>query len=357
MALFKQKTSENWWISVYRKGQPRKYVPTGTPDREKAEAIEKLVLSSYRGNLERDRLIAALDSLMGWDAVDGLPISELWSTYLKTKPRAGEHTINQRRLICEKLVAYLADHHPATLMLNEVTPQHAQAFSDWVLNEKGGAGKTHNNRMSNIATVFGAIVVRANLRNNPFGFLEKLDESDSRSGRPFSADEQRRIFERCAVVGNDWLAICTLAKYSGLRLIDMAFLAWDQVEDDVIDLTPSKTKRHGIKVRIPLHPNVRKELRLLGRKGDYVFPVLAERYSTTSPKSQFMEEIIRPLGIDMDGAKVSFHCWRHTFRTMLAAAKVPQEVAMKLGGWTNQSTAEVYNHDFTQLEAAIGGLE
>jgi len=30
---------------------------------------------------------------------------------------------------------------------------------------------------------------------------------------------------------------------------------------------------------------------------------------------------------------------------------------MKLGGWTNESTAEIYNHDFTQLQAAIQALD
>jgi hypothetical protein len=30
---------------------------------------------------------------------------------------------------------------------------------------------------------------------------------------------------------------------------------------------------------------------------------------------------------------------------------------MKLGGWTTQSTAEIYNHDFSQLAAAINSLD
>jgi hypothetical protein len=30
---------------------------------------------------------------------------------------------------------------------------------------------------------------------------------------------------------------------------------------------------------------------------------------------------------------------------------------MKLGGWTEQSTAEIYNHDFTQMTAAINALD
>lgn len=357
MALFKQKTSVNWWISIYQKGKPRKYIPTGTPDREKAEAMERLVKSALKGNMARERLFAAIDSLMSWDVVEGLPVSELWPTYEKKRPEAGEHTIKQRRRICKLFVEWLGEYYPATRLLNEVTPQQAQDFSDWVLEAKGGRGKTHNNRMGHIKTVFKAIVVRANLQNNPFGFLEKVSQSDSISGRAFTEEEQRLIFERCTVAGNDWLAICVLAKYSGLRLIDIAHLNWGEIGENLIELMPSKTKRHGIRVRIPLHPKVRKELRLLNRLGEAVFPVLADRYQQAVPDSGFMEEVLGHIEIDRSGSKISFHCWRHTFRTMMAAAQVPQDVAMKLGGWSNESTAEIYNHDFTQLEAAIGALE
>ena len=166
MALFKQKTSKNWWISIYRKGQSRKYIPTGTPDREKAEVMERLIQSALKGNVPRERLFAAVDSLMGWDVADGLPIAELWPTYEKTRPAAGDHTVKQRRGICKLFVEWLGESHPSTRLLNEVTPQQAQDFSDWVLETKGGRGKTHNNRMGHIKTVFKAIVVRANLQND-----------------------------------------------------------------------------------------------------------------------------------------------------------------------------------------------
>jgi len=55
------------------------------------------------------------------------------------------------------------------------------------------------------------------------------------------------------------------------------------------------------------------------------------------------------------GEVVSFHSWRHTFRTMLSRAGVPKETAQRLGGWTTD-VSERYNHDVATLAAAIASL-
>jgi integrase len=361
MALVKQAGSRNWWISIYMgKGKKRKYIPTSTDDRGEAEALEKLVVAAYKGNMERERFIAAVDSMMGWETVKGIPVQELWETYLKTKPTAGSHTINVRRRLCLDFVAWIEEERPVIRRLDEITPQVATAFTDWLLEQRGGKGKSQNNRVSHMRTVFKKVYVRAGLLSNPFDGVETVPEDDSVSGRPFTAKEQKLIFERCAAAGNDWLPVCLLAKYSGLRLKDIALLKWKQVKDDYIDLTPAKTRKHGIRVRIPMHREVKREFRLMKRKGEYVFRVLAGRYvDSDRSESGFVEEVLDHIKIDRESAHVTFHCWRHTFRTMMAAADVPKDIAMKLGGWTHEKTEEMYNHfdNYAELERAINSLE
>lgn len=46
MAVFKPTDSNNWWLSIYQPGGKRKYIPTGTPDKEIAVAIEANVLKA-----------------------------------------------------------------------------------------------------------------------------------------------------------------------------------------------------------------------------------------------------------------------------------------------------------------------
>lgn len=361
MAVFKPTDSNNWWLSIYQPGGKRKYIPTGTPDKEIAVAIEAQVKSAMKGNLPRSRLIAAIDSLMGWhdESFAGLPVGSIWETYLLTKPRAGKDTINRRRRVTAKLIKWLPEYAPQVQRIHEITPQVAQSFVDWLERENGGKGKTINNRIGNLSAVFNAIVVRAGLDNNPFSFVAKADQSDSISGRAFTEDEIKALMKAGKKLGKNWNEMALLGMYTGMRLTEIANLTWEQVQGDVIDLIPSKTERHGIRVLIPLHSKVVSALaaiRPAPAKGP-VFPWIYEYYQKPGNRFERYPTVIKEAGIDPKGALLTFHCWRHTFRTRLAAAEVPQEVAMKLGGWTNESTAEIYNHDLTQLRTAINALD
>jgi integrase len=62
----------------------------------------------------------------------------------------------------------------------------------------------------------------------------------------------------------------------------------------------------------------------------------------------------------LDTAKVtgggySFHSWRHTFRTRLSEAGVSDDLAKRLGGWTEDATAARYDHAerVEELRAAV----
>jgi integrase len=364
MGIFLQKGSRNWWISIYRDGR-RRYVPTGTPDRDRALAVEALVRSAMGGNVARDKLFAAIDALMGWDAVSGVPIAGLWEVYLQTSPEVKGHTLDLRRKLVDRFVGWADEAWPSVRCLHEVTPQMAYAFSDWLWNELGGKGKTQNNRIGNVKAVFSAVVVRAGMESNPFSFVKKVPQVDSVHGRAFSAAEQVAIFERCRVVGNEWFEVSMVALYSGLRLVDLAALRWGDIdfEGGFLEVIPSKTRRHGVRVRIPLHVRIADLLMDLragtrpARTDAPVFGVLHERYAGGQHRSGYMQEVLDAVELDRADARISFHCWRHTFRTNLAAAGVSQEVAMQLGGWTDEKTAQIYNHDFSGARRAIAALD
>lgn len=44
------------------------------------------------------------------------------------------------------------------------------------------------------------------------------------------------------------------------------------------------------------------------------------------------------------GEGYTFHSWRHTFRTRLSEAGVADDTAKRLGGWTEDATAALYDH-------------
>lgn len=363
MSIHKPKTSRFWQISIYMgRGQPRRRIPTGTEDKAEALAQEALVKASLRGRMDRERFIEAVDALMGWNEQQGVPVDQIWTTYQKTEPKVSDHTLKIRRLLCAKLSKWLAEERPKIKGIHQIEPQTAIAFADWMRETDGGRGKTQNTKVGHLRTVFKQIYARAGMSMNPFDGVANVSQDDSLSGRPFTAEEQTTIFNRCAAAGNDWLAICTVAKYTGLRLKDIATMTWDMVNisDRHFDITPAKTKKHGIRVLVPIHPAVWKELAALGvPTTKALFPVLYKRYQDKNPDSLFGDEVLNHCGIETKGAHISFHCWRHTFATALSKAKVDKETRKKLGGWTQDSTAELYDHhqDINALTTAINSLE
>ena len=57
----------------------------------------------------------------------------------------------------------------------------------------------------------------------------------------------------------------------------------------------------------------------------------------------------------VDTEAPTFHSWRHTFRTRLSEAGVSDDLAKRLGGWTEDTTAARYDHAerVEELRAAV----
>jgi len=183
--------------------------------------------------------------------------------------------------------------------------------------------------------------------------------SEGQHGRAFSPQEEQAILAAAVDVGHDWHAISLMARYSGLRYGDVAKLQWEAVDIDAgrLRLKPSKTARHGIELGLPLHPTLVKML--MDRPRDpsgYVFPEHARHYGRAYRKFPF-SEVLEAAKIATKGAVLTFHCWRHTFRTRLSEAGVSQEIAMALGGWTRPETAGLYSHDWQALDKAVQSLK
>jgi integrase len=77
---------------------------------------------------------------------------------------------------------------------------------------------------------------------------------------------------------------------------------------------------------------------------DNVLPLHADYY----PDPQFsggpgkFAEVLKEA--KLDGKGYTFHSWRHTFRTRLSEAGVSDDLAKRLGGWTENATAARYDH-------------
>jgi integrase len=308
--------------------------------------------AAHGQTLNREHLIEQIDLLLGTKR-GGLLLSEAWKIYAEApESRAGAETMRKRRVDFQRLLLWMARHFPKAQYLHEVSRDMAVAFADEE-QRRGNRGKTWTNTRGNLVTIWNSMAVRAGLEENVWKLLPAGNSADSQSGRAFTLKEEQQILDECRRFGKEWFEVSLVARYTGLRFKDIVFLKWEQIQPDRITLEPSKTRRHGIKVSLPLHPYLAEMLSNIPRVSEWVFPWQRGRYKSSQRRTEF-GQILEAAGVK-DGGRLSFHCWRHTFRTRLAEAGVSKDLAQKLGGWTSE-ISELYNHDFEGLAKAIRSL-
>lgn len=108
-----------------------------------------------------------------------------------------------------------------------------------------------------------------------------------------------------------------IARYTGLRLTDVKGLKWSQVDlkQRTISLAPVKTKRHGIFVKIPIHPKLAAVLAerssAINAGEEYVLPERARHSGKKFFKGDMaFSKILERAGVvEPEGSeyKLSFH--------------------------------------------------
>lgn len=361
MGVYKQQGSKYWWINIYRgKDLPRLQVSSGTENKADAQAIEAILKTAHTGNSKRDGLISAIDTLIGTeDRRTGIPIVSIASTYTKL-PDLGIATLSLKRHegYIKHLSEFLGEHWPSFTYMHQISREAIIAYADHLRSECK-TGKTYNNRRGTVVTVFGKLMVRAGLSENVAELMPTAKKGDSKSGRSFTRTEEKRVFKAARTFGFDWYEVSLVSRYTGLRYGDVAKLRPENIVSRTIQITPSKTEHHKIVVVIPLHQKLVDMFASRDLSSEWIFPghAMPSRKTKTSSNVHSFGKILEAAEIADERYYMTFHCWRHTFRTRLAEAGVSQEIAKQLGGWTDDKMAAHYNHDLTQAEAAIKSLK
>lgn len=351
MSIYKKPNSRFWWYAV-RSGKGYLRGSTGTENEDVARSVEQTVRSAQKRTAPADRLHAVIDALIGVDrkSIGGLLLAGVWGEYERHVRSVGKKlkpvTLGQRRQRCGNFAAWAKEHRPACETAEQVDRACAAAYAAH-LADKQTSGKTRANIINDLGAVWeGLSRVRDGVNANPWRKVVP-ETHDSKRGRHFSVAEELAVIDAADKAGHGWGLACRIARYTGLRYGDIARLAWERVDLDrrEIALEPSKTERHGIAVRIPLTDVLHEALsaaRLKDPFGAMLFPSLAKLLANRHTDYAFAK-VLESAGLA--GRGFTFHSWRHTFRTRLAEAGVSNETAKRLGGWTEDATADRYDHD------------
>lgn len=371
MSIYKQRQSANWWIKIYVNGKVRR-ISSGTSDKSVARNIERTLRMGQGGNAPVDALHALLDSICGEEDrnKNALPIENVFDVYMTfvrtTKKVVADKTLASRKHVADRLTEWVRGTYPSAGTAERVDRACAAAYAESLMTEKrrlkakkttkGLSDKTRQNIIADLAAMWeGLMRVSDVIKTNPWK-LVRPDVHDSERGQAFTAEQVTAILEAADSAGHGWGLACRIALYTGLRYGDVATLEWTDIDlgKGVIRTTPNKTAKHKIVVEIPVADPLRTALEQSPIKDGELFPGMAEYY----PDQYTPFKFARVLKKAKIAGKYTFHSFRHTFRTRLGEAGVSDEIAKRLGGWTNDKMAGHYDHSerLDELRAAVGKI-
>jgi len=351
MALVRRDDSRYWWISIYRGPKlPRIQKSSGNEDYAKAEAMERVLRLGLTQNAHRDKLVAALDGIIGHVEDHGLTFEAAYQVYVSDGGSKERHVPSALK----KLTEWMAVHHPKIETVQAVSRGIAFAFADDL--RPTMSAKSWNNVRGNLRAVWEASLRRVGSGVNIWAAVPSSSTHDSNHGRPFTDREIIAILKSCqaGVVTGEWYHASIMALYTGLRQGDIPDLKWADVKNKTLRLVPSKTKRHALAVTIPLHNAVVTALTDLPRTTEWLFPIIRKNQRSSATRTDFAK-ILEHAKIDRS-AHVTFHCWRHTWRSRLAAAGVPADVARRMGAAVQGIDEKSYNQDEVSLKRGVKAL-
>ena len=362
MSLYKQPKSKFWWFQIMTPEGKRIRKSTQTADRSKAEVVEKTFSMAVRREGPVDRLHAMLDAVLGMEAKKSLGLDQVWHLYTEWLRATGKElektTLTARAGALRRLSDWAKKDYPAAEQVEAVDRAAATAFAASLADE-GMKGKTRQNILGDLSAMWEALRRSRDGIINPWP-LVRPEVRDSERGKPFSREQEKAILKAAKTAGNGWLLACQIARHTGLRYGSVSKLTWEEIDLDegVIRHTPNKTKKHNIDVVVPIvKPLLKllKETRSADPEGEFVLPLHATVYRALQKKDEScrFSHILKQAKIDDEG--YTFHSWRHTFRTRLSEAGVSDDLAKRLGGWTEDATAARYDHAerVEELRAAV----
>ena len=353
-----------WWLDVYvGEGRRRVRKSTGTSDKVRAKIIEQSVVAVNRNITSRQRAVTIIDNVLP-ERERSLPLYAAGEFYRACAADEGIEmtrcSLDHRISVISKFAQWAHDNSRITFV-DEVDATLAFQFAKALGTDI--TAKTKNSYLGDLGTAWRLFMRHDKATANPWPVVRVPRNRDQeQTGRAFTQDEINRLMLAAAKVGRDWPTVMMIGLYTGLRQGDATMLKWADIDfaDGMIRYRPSKTARHDITVRIPLHAALAKWLTAHRNGSEYVTPARVGRVGRAkfSDGDKSFNQIIEDAGIEERNGRIrlSFHCFRHTFVSRLAEAGVAQDVRMRLVGHTSAINHAIYTHDDASARAAIAAL-
>lgn len=137
-----------------------------------------------------------------------------------------------------------------------IQPKHVLALRDRYASTPAAA----NNMLTCLSSLMAWSVPRGHRPDNPCREIKSLPGGDGYAPWPWEVIEQTRDMR-----AELWWFVA-LALYTGQRRGDVLEMRWDAIRNGMLHVVPEKTKRHGTKLWIPIHRDLRPVLDTIPRR-------------------------------------------------------------------------------------------
>lgn len=163
-------------------------------------------------------------------------------------------------------------------------------------------------------------------------------------------EEIKKFLTAAKILNHQWYPIWSFAILTGMRSGELYALTWDQIDLEknliLVDRSyDSNMKRGPTKGRywrtVPINSSLRNLILEIKQdrdipKSEYVLPRIKEW--TNGDQAVSLKSFLKSMNI----RPIKFHALRACFATQMLANGVPAPVVMKIGGWKNTSTMDIY---------------
>ncbi len=161
--------------------------------------------------------------------------------------------------------------------------------------------------------------------------------------RPYSAEETVRYLKSAVTLGPKYAAFAFLGVYAGLRIHEVAKLAWDDVTARYIVVKGKGGKERNV----PMHPALRKVLDAwrVECSGAWLFPSRLRDGSPVRPNAvyEWHREVVDAAGFHSGvRGRDGFHRTRHTSATALLRVTKDLRKVQQFLGHSSPATTAVY---------------
>ena len=290
-------------------------------------------------------------------------ISEFVSYFENAKRRPGDRLLSMYKYWLNNFMVWLEKEHTEIKHIDAITIEVAREYAK-ALYRTGISHKTYNEQINCLARMLKIVTgATATVFDEPH--IERL-EKDSVSRSELSREEAISLLNSITDA-SEYKTLFCLGIFAGLRLKDAALLKWSDVNmaKNTIAISPYKTKKHDIRVNIPIHPTIRAQLQntYSTKNNSYVLPEIADSYLTGyNNVVKAVRKIFTANGLSsstsnndshrmLSACSYGFHSLRYTFVSFCAEANIPMALVQDIVGHKNPAMTKHYtrfSQDFQQ---------